>query len=160
MSHRGPDFLFEAVTNSLEAGAREITIEYSDYSQFLDITVTDDGKGFSGNVFASGFSTKGEGRGKGLYLLKQCADSVDIKREKSLTKLSYRIKKEENDYISEVLPFIFSYVSDKASIVFIFHSKELNESVCSSDLIKEFGSLNSVKALSTLKKRFSVFDLK
>ena len=47
MSHRGPDFLFEAVTNSLEAGAREITIEYSDYSQFLDITVTDDGKGFS-----------------------------------------------------------------------------------------------------------------
>ena len=51
MSHGEPDFLFEAVANSLEAGANRIVIDYKRYQEFVDITVTDDGEGFSCDVF-------------------------------------------------------------------------------------------------------------
>ena len=159
MSHGGLDFLFEAVANSLEAGAKEITIEYKDHPGVTDITVTDDGEGFDCDVFSKGISTKGENRGNGLFLLKERADSCFIKRDSGYTTLSYRLKKEKGDLLSEVLPFIFSYADDKAVIKFVYYSKVINESICSVELKEEFGSLTSVKALSALKKRFSMFDL-
>lgn len=71
MSHGEPDFLFEAVANSLEAGANRIVIDYKRYQEFVDITVTDDGEGFSCDVFSKGVSTKGKNRGNGLFLLKE-----------------------------------------------------------------------------------------
>ena len=153
MSHGGPDFLFEAVANSLEAGAREITIDYNDHPEYADITVTDDGEGFNCNCFSKGISTKGKNRGNGLALLKDRAEACSIKRENGFTTLFYRMKKEERDLLSEVLPFIFSYADDKRVIKFVYYSKVLKESICSEDLKKEFGSLTSVKVLSTLKKK-------
>ena len=159
MSHGEPDFLFEAVANSLEAGANRIVIDYKRYQEFVDITVTDDGEGFSCDVFSKGVSAKGKNRGNGLFLLKEKALSCSIKRENSFTTLFYRMRLAESSPLSEVLPFIFSYADNEVAIEFAFCSEVLNERISSDALKVEFGTLNSVRALSALKKRFSMFDL-
>ena len=65
----------------------------------------------------------------------------------------------ERSPLSAVLPFIFSDADYEVAIEFAFCSEVLNERISSDALKVEFGTLSSVRALSALKKRFSMFDL-
>ena len=64
------DFLFEAVKNSLEAGAGTVSVRVEMDDGQVHVTCTDDGA-WEPDVdhFARGGSSKGDGRGQGLYLL-------------------------------------------------------------------------------------------
>ena len=69
----------ELVENSIDAGATSITCEITKGGK-EEIRITDNGcgipKDIRGHIFEKGFSTKGSGRGVGLYHTKQLIESL------------------------------------------------------------------------------------
>ena len=106
------DLILEGVKNSLEAGASVIDI-YIDGDEF---SIIDDGKLEYIPDFKEGSSSKGEKRGRGLYLLaRACNGRCSIDRKDGRTLLKGRFERAlEAD---KVIPFCFNLTSSA-----VYHS--------------------------------------
>lgn len=114
--HEGVDFLYEAVANSLEAGARQVEVTYKSYKTEVEVLVIDDGKDdILASCFEEGISGKSNHAGLGLSLLKErTAGKVKLDRIGNSTKLWYLIKKDQNyGHLSSVLPLIFAMLENQ-----------------------------------------------
>ena len=108
------DLILEGLKNSLEAGASAIDI----YVDGCSFSIVDDGRMDTLPAFREGFSSKGERRGRGLYLLSEVTGGrCGIRREKERTCLSgtfsHRIA------VEKVLPYCFNLFPD-----LVFHRLE------------------------------------
>ncbi len=133
--HEGVDFLYEAVANSLEAEANNISVFYYDTEADVEVEVVDDGKFEDAEFFQEGFSTKADHSGQGLFLLKQrCAGNVSIVRIDGNTKLKYRMKK-DNSYgcLKSVLPLVFARVGKKQNLMFKYIKNGKSQLIYSKD---------------------------
>ncbi|TMU88422.1 two-component system sensor histidine kinase DcuS [Bacillus sp. BHET2] len=89
---RDPSITHELITvignlldNSIEAttdrAEKEVLVEFSYQDDHLIIVVTDTGKGMEedmmGDIFMKGYSSKGEGRGYGLFLVKESLEKLN-----------------------------------------------------------------------------------
>lgn len=105
---RGEDFLFEAVRNSYEAGAGHVEVSIELVDGVAKASVLDDGHfECTDDCFREGVSTKGEGRGKGLYLLKCTCPDARIEHGPGWTLLSYSFPYDGSGLIT-VVPFLLS----------------------------------------------------
>lgn len=122
---RCEDFLFEAVRNSYEAGAKHVEVSWSPCGDVARAVITDDGVfTCTGDCFSAGVSTKGEGRGEGLYLLKCAHPDAEIVRKDGLTRLTFSCPDEDVELLS-VVPFILSSGVDR----FIYSGEVFERSV-------------------------------
>ena len=108
------DLILEGLKNSLEAGASAIDI----YVDGCGFSIVDDGRMDTLPAFREGFSSKGERRGRGLYLLSEVTGGrCGIKREKERTCLSgtfsHRIA------VEKVIPYCFNLFPE-----LVFHRLE------------------------------------
>ncbi|MFC0469494.1 DcuS/MalK family sensor histidine kinase [Halalkalibacter kiskunsagensis] len=101
LTHEVIKIVGNLIDNSLQAIEKQhekivkVTLIYKEKEQTLEITVSDSGSGIDprlqAKVFKKGFSTKGENRGLGLYLIKQSVTrlngqiSIDSKKEEGTT---------------------------------------------------------------------------
>ena len=85
------DLVREAVENSVEAGAANITVQVIEKDGMCRVTVTDDGSAvIRGDLFAEDHSGKGPGRGHGLALIKEASSGhCRIDRNDGLTVLVF-----------------------------------------------------------------------
>lgn len=68
--HDTSDLVLEAVNNSIEAGADRISVLIKLDNGKVQARIEDDGSyELIGNPFGEGITTKGEGRGRGLYII-------------------------------------------------------------------------------------------
>ena len=87
--HRLDDLILEAVENSREAGALNISVIVEEDAA-LKIQVIDDGVSpIPENPFADGVSTKGKTRGRGLALIKERDRSASLNRCNGKTVLAF-----------------------------------------------------------------------
>lgn len=103
------DLLLEAAKNSLEAGASNLVIDV-DEEAATTIVFYDDGCGsWVEDPFSEGTSSKGEDRGRGLYLIGRDSRSADLKRIGEWTSLTIEFDRllPSSVYVS-VLPAIFN----------------------------------------------------
>ncbi len=119
--HEGVDFLYEAVANSLEAGAKDISVVYHDEGKLVKVVIEDDGDlEDNGCLFNEGFSSKLGHSGRGLYLLyKRCKGAVTLTQNGDKTELRYEMEK-GSDFgrLRSILPLVFSRVGNKADLMF------------------------------------------
>ncbi|MGN0907641.1 MAG: ATP-binding protein [Bullifex sp.] len=152
MSHQGCDFLTEAVMNSIEARASSIVIECIVEREYVFISVKDNGEGLKcSDAFGDGVSTRGNGRGRGLYLLKTAAEDADIRDTGSGTLLRFRFKKGKMGYLSSVLPYVFSFAG--VSVSFTMKRGSQIFTLESEGLEKELGELSRVGAIAEIRKK-------
>ncbi len=159
MSHQGSDFLIEAVMNSIEASAGKIVIKCTVLPDSVSFDVEDDGDGIKcGDVFGEGVSTKGNGRGRGLYLLKKTALEAAVMSNGEGTCLSMRLAKEDLGLLSDVLPIIFTHADDGVAVTFTMRRGNEVFTLDSDELKKEFGVLSRVSSIAEIRKRSSQAD--
>lgn len=144
----GADFLFEAVHNSVEAGADKVHIVWACEDGIVKVRVLDNGSFTkSDRFFEKGYSGSGEKRGMGLFLLKEAAPDAALTREGDETLLSFTLKCKSKE-LSEVLPFIFPL----AHITFEYIDENRKEILDSHTLASAYGDLESAKAIREMKK--------
>lgn len=72
--------LLELVQNSIEAGASLVEIRLAEEADFIEIDIVDNGTSVESSMQSllslPGFSTKGEGRGMGLFTVKTLAEKT------------------------------------------------------------------------------------
>lgn len=69
------DLLVEAVRNSLEAGAGDILLRIDRCCGMADVVVSDDSPAdIVDDAFSPGVSSKGPGRGRGLFLVREASE--------------------------------------------------------------------------------------
>ncbi len=90
--HDASDLLLEAVANSAEAGACSIEATVDLSGGMISIRVEDDGSyTLRSDPFQDGSTTKGEGRGRGLALVKDsCSGRCRLTRGERGTVLEFR----------------------------------------------------------------------
>lgn len=122
---RSEDFLFEAVRNSFEAGAEHVEVSWTVCGDVARADIADDGSfTCTEDCFLPGVSTKGEGRGEGLYLLKCAHPDAAIVRENGVTHLTFSCTDEDVELLT-VVPFILSSGVDR----FIYSGEVFERSV-------------------------------
>jgi len=147
--------LFEAFSNSEEAGAEVITIDWCLEDDSVKVTVRDNGRGnFPPACFEEGVSDKGDNRGRGLYLIKEADQGAWLKRIDGWSVLSYRLPLKSRGSLAEVLPFLFS----RSLSAFTYSKGGVIARVERDKLEELYGRLDSVRALSSMKKLFLEFD--
>ena len=73
--HDTAALILEAVMNSIEAGASSISVRIAVENGSVSVITEDDGNApMSSDPFREGSSTKGEGRGRGLSIIKEKTD--------------------------------------------------------------------------------------
>lgn len=106
------DFLYEGVRNSIEAGASRIKVVYKESDEGIGVRVVDNGKwDSSGDVFREGYSTKGEKRGQGLYLINQADEAATLEREGDETVLAFTLNSRKRSRLKDTFPLIISLCS-------------------------------------------------
>ncbi len=149
------ELLFEAFSNSEEAGAEVITIDWDLEEDSVKVTVRDNGRGNClPDCFEKGVSDKGPNRGRGLYLIKEADKGAWLRRIDGWSVLCYQMPLEAAGFIKEVLPFLFA----RSLSAFTYHKCKAVTRVERSKLEELYGRLDSVKALSGMKKLFLKFD--
>lgn len=152
MSHQGCDFLTEAVMNSIEARASSIVIGCIVLAEYACISVEDNGEGLKcSDAFGDGVSTRGKGRGRGLYLLKMAAEDAEIRDTGSGTLLTFSMEKGKIGPLSSVLPFVFSF--EGVSVSFTMKRGSERFTLESGALEKELGDLSRVRAMAAIRKK-------
>jgi Histidine kinase-, DNA gyrase B-, and HSP90-like ATPase. len=118
--HEGVDFLYEVVANSIEAGAKNISLRYVDDGSKVDVTVRDDGEGKMLDWYLThGTSGKENHSGRGLKLLKERAGkSFEMERKDGWTTVSYSLEKDEGyGKLSTVLPLLFARIGSASKFL-------------------------------------------
>ncbi len=153
--HEGVDFLFEAVTNSIEAGCSKVVIFYNVGETLIRIKVVDNGGEIKAeSPFKEGASSKGEARGRGLYLLSLTDPGASLEKQNGFTVLSFTLERGKEGNLASVLPYLFgrtdlTFVYTKGGRVSLYRTLELENA---------YGSLDRAGALARLKRLFSGFD--
>lgn len=131
--------ILDVANNCIEAGATEMEITLSDTAELLEIKVSDNGCGIEKEkadlIFLSGYSEKGEGRGKGLYLYKKAAEKtggeLKILGFKNPTVIWATFMKESKDALplGDMVSTVLSILNAAPNISFRFLHKTPSGSV-------------------------------
>lgn len=144
------DFLFEAVKNSLEAGAGTVSVRVEMDDSQVHVTCTDDGA-WEPDVdhFARGGSSKGDGRGQGLYLLARLDRDAALVRAGDRTVLTYSFPRRLMGDGSQVYPFLFSMCRSRGvHLVLDAGGRVLTDD----DMVSMFGDLETAGGISGMKR--------
>ena len=144
------DFLFEAVKNSLEAGAGTVSVRVEMDDGQVHVTCTDDGA-WEPDVdhFARGGSSKGDGRGQGLYLLARLDRDAALVRAGDRTVLTYSFPRRLMGDGSQVYPFLFSMCRSRGvHLVLDAGGRVLTDD----DMVSMFGDLETAGGISGMKR--------
>ena len=89
--HDTADLVLEAVVNSVEAGAESISVLIRLEDGQVHARIEDDGSySLIGDPFGEGITTKGEGRGRGLHIIKEQSEGrCRLTRGKGITVLEF-----------------------------------------------------------------------
>ena len=163
------DVIADTAQNSIEAGAKHVSVTLVEDGATIAVTITDDGKGMDEETQARAFNPfytepgKHDKRkvGLGLPLLKQICESTDgtvaLKSEKGVgTELSYSFSATHidlppmGDLVNAVL-MLFNYPGD-FDLAFT-HKKGAEEySISRLELAEAVGGLESVEGLSLARE--------
>lgn len=144
------DFLFEAVKNSLEAGATQVELAVERSHGTVQVTCTDDGAwSADGDVFARGYSTKGEGRGEALHLLRQLDGDAGLERYADHSVLSYSFPEDMMSEASQVYPFLFSMCRSRGVRLVL---KSEGMVLTDQDMASRFGDLETAEGIMGMKR--------
>lgn len=147
------DFLFEAVANSLEAGASQLVLDLDRKDGRVEVVLLDDGWGGDfARAFEEGWSTKG-GHGRGLWLLKEACPDARLERVGSWTRLSYSFREEDGGRPSTVLPFLFQRCQAGGASLTARSQGQVTAQ-------EEFGNLDDAQTLASARRRMGIFDWK
>jgi len=164
------DVIADTAQNSIEAGAKHVSLDVVEDGTTISVRIKDDGKGMDESTLARAFNPfytepgKHDKRrvGLGLPILKQICESTDgtvsLKSEKGVgTELSYCFAAKHIDLppmgdLADAVLMLFNYPGD-FDIAFT-HKKGAEEySVSRSELSEAVGGLESVEGL-TLAREF------
>lgn len=149
-----PDFLYEGVKNSIEAGCTEIDaiVRSSDH---IEVTLADNGSAESlACAFEEGVSSRGDGRGKGLFLLKRECPDAELKRADGKTVLSFSFPEQECSW-SQTLAFIFSLCQSHG----VRFTADMDGRVIrQKEVESRYGNLSNAHALALMKREFGLYD--
>ena len=153
------DFLFEGVKNSIEAGCGSIVLSYREEDDEVHVRIGDDGKYEGGrDVFASGCSTKGDNRGRGLSLLKSVCPDAALERKDGCTFLSYSYPLKLKTGLSSVLPFLFSMCfASSVSLSVNIVRDGISRTFTSREMAQK-GPLDRSGSIIRMKRDFEFFD--
>ncbi len=107
--HDLASLILEGAVNSMEAGADLIDIKIDKRSAFVDVQIQDNGILLeSGKWFDLGVSSKGEERGKGLFLIKSIDKNASLEKKDGFTTLRFQAFDDESiDAFDQLLFPIF-----------------------------------------------------
>ena len=150
------ELILEGVANSLEAGASFVSIKLEKKGESFEVDIQDNGILLEGkDFFSSGFSTKGENRGKGLSLIRLADNKARLYREDGYTILSFKTKDDGSlDALEDVLfpifqfdiAILFSYIVEGKELLRL--SKERGEELSKVGEIVDFKHLIKSKIRS------------
>ena len=164
------DVIADTAQNSIEAGARRVSVELVEDGRTVSVTVADDGKGMDEATCARAFSPFFTEAGKhdrrkvglGLPILKQLCDACDgscsLESEPGVgTTLRYGFRADHIDLppmgdLAEAVLTLFNYPGD-FELVFSHRRPGGSYSVSRSELADAVGGLDSVEGL-TLAREF------
>jgi len=150
------DLVYEGVRNSLEAGASRVFVNWRVEKERIYVEVADDGRGdFPPDCFQKGVSDKGEKRGRGLYLIKSADPNARLERKGGVTLLTFSAGKSLEGDLASYLPYLFSLGLTE----FNFLEDGKVTRIERKQLLGLYKNLESVKALSGMKKLFGMFDI-
>lgn len=159
----------DTVQNSLEAGARRVTVDLVEEGGMISVSVVDDGKGMDAATLARAFDPFYSEPGKhdrrrvglGLPILKQtceaCGGSCELESAPGRgTTLRYRLDASSVDLppagdIAAAMTTLFNFPGD-AEIVFTHRRGGVSYSVARSELADAVGGLDGVEGLSLAKE--------
>ena len=163
------DVIADTAQNSIEAGAKHITLSLSEDGAVISVRITDDGKGMDEATQARAFNPfytepgKHDKRkvGLGLPILKQICESTDgtvsLKSEKGVgTELFYNFSATHidlppmGDLVNAVL-MLFNYPGD-FDLTFTHRKGEEEYSISRLELAEAVGGLESVEGLSLARE--------
>lgn len=150
------ELILEGVVNSLEAGSSFVSIKLEKMEECFWVDIQDNGTLLEGkDFFSSGFSTKGENRGRGLSLIRLADNEARLYREDGYTILSFKVGDDGSlDALEEVLfpifqfdiAILFSYIVEGKEVLRL--SKEKGEELSRISEIAEFKHLIKSKIRS------------
>lgn len=150
--HKGVDFLYEGVVNSLEAKAKTIKVFRSQLASLVTYKIQDDGEGIDKDKdpFEKGFSTKSSKRGLGLTLIKEIDNDAILERVDNLTKLSFSINTylTEEGNLSNTLALLYSRIGEIADLSFFDNGKE----IVTSKILTEVEVFNTTKGIFEIQR--------
>ena len=164
------DVMADTAQNSIEAGARNISLSLSEADGTISVSIKDDGKGMDAETLGKAFNPFYTEAGKhdkrrvglGLPILKQLCEStgggVSLTSEKGVgTQLSYTFDAGHIDLppigdLVEMVVMLFNYPGD-FDLVFTHEKGGDSYSISRSELSEAVGGLESVEGL-TLAKEF------
>ena len=163
------DVIADTAQNSIEAGARHVSLEIAEDGAVISVTIKDDGKGMDEETQARAFNPfytepgKHDKRkvGLGLPMLKQICESIDgsvtLKSRKGVgTELSYTFSARHIDLppmgdLTEAVLMLFNYPGD-FDLVFKHRKGGEEYEISRRDLADAVGGLESVEGLTLARE--------
>lgn len=152
------DMILEGVKNSIEAGASDVKITVTLEKDDAEILIEDNGiSEIPSDPFAQGTTTKGTGRGYGLYHVYLLDPKAELMRENGITYLSFRGRADASfSSFDELLIPVFMQDAELISFTFNNGSRSFH--------IEQSGIPNSVRAIAAFramvrKKEFEMSKL-
>ncbi|MBR4937707.1 MAG: sensor histidine kinase [Kiritimatiellae bacterium] len=163
------DVIADTAQNSIEAGAKNVTVRLVEDGEYVSVSIADNGKGMDESVLRRVFDPFFTEAGKhdrrkvglGLPILKQLCEatggSLELKSEKGVgTVLDYRFEAKHLDLppmgdLAGMALALFNYPGD---FELEFSHRRLSEeySVLRSELSEAVGGLDSVESLSMARE--------
>ncbi len=163
------DIIADTAQNSIEAGAKRVSVSLTERDGTIAVEITDDGKGMSEEtkrkVFDPFYTEPGKHDarkvGLGLPILKQtceeCEGGLTLESELGKgTRLEYHFKADNIDLppmgdVADMVLTLFNYPGD-FELVFRHVRGENEYEISRSELIDAVGELNSVDSLSLARE--------
>lgn len=163
------DVIADTAQNSIEAGAKNVTVSLVEDGKYVSVTIVDNGKGMDESVlervFDPFFTEEGKHDkrkvGLGLPILKQLCEatggSLDLKSEKGVgTTLKYRFEAKHLDLppmgdIAGMTLALFNYPGD-FELEFSHRLMDGEYSILRSELAEAVGGLESVDSLAMARE--------
>ena len=163
------DVIADTAQNSIEAGARHITLSLTEDGATISVRITDDGKGMDEATQARAFNPFYTEAGKhdkrrvglGLPMLKQicemCGGGVSLESEKGVgTTLRYSFDARNIDLppmgdIPSAMLTLFNYPGD-FELVFTHRRREAEYTIARGELSEAVGGLDTVEGLSLARE--------
>ncbi|MBO7722140.1 MAG: ATP-binding protein [Kiritimatiellae bacterium] len=162
------DVIADTAQNSIEAGAKRVTVDLVEDGETISVAIVDNGKGMDETTQNKAFDPFYTEAGKhdkrkvglGFPILKQicesCEGDLTLKSEKGVgTELRYHFNAKHIDLppmgdIAEMTATLFNYPGD-FELVFTHRRESREYTVSRSELIDAVGSLESIEGLSLAK---------
>lgn len=145
--HNLGDLLLEAVINSDEAGCNRVELSLKEKDGIIEVSISDNGSLIcNDDFFAEGFSSKGDGRGRGLSLIKSLDRDARLYRDGDESVLVFKARNDGSlERLEDVLFPIFqrvdntrfTYIKDGKCVISIERNGERLESAKEIKLFKD-----------------------